>query len=285
MSHLDLKPTLVMGARGSVGAHVLAELLAHGRPVRASARRPEAGHFPAGLDVRVADLTDPRSLDAAFEGVGRVFLYANHDGVHGVIDSARNAGVDRIVLMSSGSVIHPTSRGNAITEEHRAVEEAFAASGLTVVPIRPLVLATNALNWSYPIKASHSVALYKPDAVTAPIHERDIASVAVAALDGRDDVSGLLTGPTRMTQREQVAAIAAAIGTEIIVDEVARDEAIAQLSRFMPEHEALAVVQFLDDADSGNSPATDTVESILGRPAIGFDTWAAEHAAAFGAER
>lgn len=119
MSSLDLKPTLVMGASGSVGAHVLAKLLDHGRPVRASARRPEPGQSPAGLDVRAADLTDSRSLGAAFEGAGQVFLYANRDGVQGVIDSARNAGVDRIVLMSFGSVINPTSRGNAIAEEHR----------------------------------------------------------------------------------------------------------------------------------------------------------------------
>lgn len=281
----DRKPTLVMGARGSVGAHVLAELLAHGRPVRASTRRPEPGLFPAGLDVRAADLTDPRSLDAAFDGVGQVFLYADHDGVHGVIDSARNAGVERIVLMSSGSVIHPTSRGNAITETHREVEEAFAASGLTVVPIRPLVLATNALDWSYSITASRSVALYKPDAATAPIHERDVASVVIAALEGHEGVSGLLTGPTRLTQREQVGAIATTVGAEIAVHELAREEAIAQLSRFMPEPEALAVVQFLDDAASGNSPATDTVESILGRPALGFEAWAAEHAGDFGAAR
>ena len=285
MSSLDTKPVLVMGARGSVGAHVLAELLDHGLPVRASARRPEPARFPAGLDVRAADLTDPRSLDAAFAGVGQVFLYANRDGVRGVIDSARNAGVDRIVLMSSGSVIHPTSRGNAIAEEHREVEEAFAASGLSVVPIRPLVLATNALNWSYSIKASGSVALYRPDAVTAPIHERDIASVVVAALEGHQGATGLLTGPARMTQREQVAAIATALGTELAVHELARDEALMQISRFMPEHEAMAVVQFLDDADAGSSPATGAVESVLGRPALGFGAWVAEHARDFESER
>lgn len=284
MSSSDLEPTLVMGARGSVGAHVLAELLGRGVPVRASVRRPEPGRFPAGLDVRAADLRDPRSLDAAFDGVGRVFLYADHEGVQGVIDSARNAGIDRVVLMSSGSVVHPASRGNAIAEEHRDVEEAFAASGLDVVPVRPLVLATNALGWSHPIVASNSVALYRPDAVTAPIHERDIASVVVTALEGDDGASGLLTGPTRMTQREQVDAIATAIGSGIAVHELTRDEAIARLSRSMPDREALAVVQFLDDADAGGSPATDTVETLLGRSAIGFDTWAADHADAFRAE-
>ena len=50
----------------------------------------------------------------------------------------------------------------------------------------------------------------------------------------------------------------------------------------MPTEEAEAVLLFLDDAAAGNSPATDTLERILGRPAIPFDIWAVEHAADFG---
>lgn len=283
MANVDFKPTLVMGARGSVGKRVLGELIALGVPVRASARRPEPGQFPDGVDVRAADLTDPDSLAPAFDGVGQVFLYANHEGVQGVIDTARAAGVRRIVLMSSGSVMHPTSKGNTITEEHRAVEDAFAAAiGLTVIPIRPLVLATNSLGWAYPIKAAGAVSLYQPDALTAPIHERDIAAVAVAALTGDDDTTGLLTGPTRLTQRDQVAAIAAATGKDIAVNDLTRADALAQFSRFMLAGEAEAVLQFLDDAAMGNSPATDTVEQILGRAALSFDVWAADHTADFG---
>jgi uncharacterized protein YbjT (DUF2867 family) len=126
MANSDPKPTLVMGARGSVGQHVLDDLLGLGFPVRASARRPQPGQFPAGVDVHAADLTDPASLRPAFDGVEQVFLYANRTGVRGVIDTARATGVKRIVLMSSGSVIHPTSTGNPLTEEHREVEAAFA---------------------------------------------------------------------------------------------------------------------------------------------------------------
>jgi uncharacterized protein YbjT (DUF2867 family) len=276
------RPTLVMGARGSVGRHVLAELIARGVPVRASARRPEPGQFPAGLDVYAADLTDPASLASAFDGADQVFLYANHEGVRGVVDAARTAGVRRIVLMSSGSVIHPTSKGNPITEAHREVEDAFAAApGLTVLPIRPLVLAANVLGWAHPIKASGVVPLYQPDAATAPIHERDVAAVAVAALTGADDTTGLLTGPALMTQREQVAAIGAAIGRDLAVEPLTRNEALARFARFMPAHEAAAVLLFLDDAAAGNSPATPTVQRILGRPATSFAAWAADHAAAF----
>ncbi|SEP63546.1 NAD(P)H-binding protein [Microlunatus flavus] len=272
-----------MGARGSVGRFVLSGLLERGVPVRVSARQPRPGQLAPGLDVVQADLTDRASLGPAFEGMGQLFLHANHEGVDGVIETARSAGVSRIVLMSSGSVIHPSSAGNAITEEHREVENAFAGSGLEVVPIRPLVLATNALAWAGPIKAARSVALYQPDALTAPVHERDVAAVAVAALTGNDSatVSELLTGPERITQRHQVRAIAAAIGEDVTVAELPRDQASARFARFMPPAEAEAVLQFLDDAAAGSSPATDTVRRVLGRPATAFDVWAVEHADEF----
>ena len=275
--------TLVMGARGSVGRSVLNGLLEQGVPVRVSARQPRPGQFPDELDVVKADLTDRASLGPAFEGVSQVFLYAHREGVVGVIEAARAAGVARIVLMSSGSVIHPSSAGNTITEEHREVEDAFAGSALSVVPIRPLVLATNALAWAWSIKADGSVPLYEPDALTAPIHERDIAAVAVAALTGDSSaaVSELLTGPERISQRDQVRAIATATGKDISVAELSRGEASSRFARFMPPAEAEAVLQFLDDAAAGDSPATDTVSQVLGRQAITFDVWAADHAAEF----
>ncbi|MEV7629649.1 NAD(P)H-binding protein [Actinoplanes sp. NPDC089786] len=282
MAHPAGKPTLVMGARGSVGRHVLDELIARGVAVRASARRPEPGQFPEGVDVYAADLTDPASLAPAFDGVEQVFLYANHQGVQDVVKAAQSAGVRRIVLMSSGSVIHPTSQGNPITEEHRKVEQAFAAApDLTVIPLRPLVLATNTLGWAYPIKANGTVPLYQPDAITAPIHERDVAAVAVAALTGDDATTGLLTGPARMSQRDQVATIGAAIGRNVTVTALNRDDARTRFSRFMPAEQAGAVLSFLDDAAAGNSPMTGTVEQILGRPALSFDIWAIDHAAHF----
>jgi uncharacterized protein YbjT (DUF2867 family) len=153
--------------------------------------------------------------------------------------------------------------------------------GISVVPIRPLVLATNNLGWSYPIRTTGSVAIYRPDAVTAPIHEADIAAVAVAALLGDDDVSGILTGPERLSQRAQVAASSAAVGRNIAVTELSREEALESFARFMPEWEAVAVVQFLDDAAADNSPATKTVDDILGHPALDFAQWAVDHAASF----
>ncbi|UFS60909.1 NAD(P)H-binding protein [Subtercola endophyticus] len=279
MQNTDLKPTLVMGARAGIGRLILDQLLLDDMPVRASTRRPEPGQLPTGVEVVAADLTDRASLDRAFEGIGQAFVFANHDGVDGLIEAARSAGVERLVLLSSGSVIHSSSRGNRITEKHRQVEQSlFAADDLTVIPVRPLVLATNSLGWAYPIRSHGTIALYRPEALTAPIDERDIAAVAVAALHGRTDVSDLLTGSERLSQRAQVAAISAAIGRPITVTELSREQAATSYGRFMPEWEAEAVLQFLDDADDGNSPATGAVQAILGKPALSYTDWASRHA-------
>ncbi len=282
MQNPDLRPTLVMGARAGIGRLILDRLIELDLPVRASTRRPLPGHFPDWIDVVAADLTDRSSLNTAFAGIRQAFVLANHEGASLVVEAARAAGVERIVLLSSGSVIHPSSAGNAITEEHREVEQILLGAGdFTVIPIRPLVLATNNLGWAYPIRATGSISIYRPDAVTAPIHEADIAAVAVAALTGNDDVSGILTGPDRLSQRAQVAAISAATGREIAVTELSREEAAENFSRFMPTREAEAVLQFLDDAEAGNSFATETVGDVLGRPALSYAEWAVDHAADF----
>ncbi|EME98260.1 NAD(P)H-binding protein [Streptomyces mobaraensis NBRC 13819 = DSM 40847] len=65
---------LVTGGTGGVGAFVLRELAASGRPVRALVR-PESAHLvPDGSDVEIAegDLADPDSLRAAVRGVDAV---------------------------------------------------------------------------------------------------------------------------------------------------------------------------------------------------------------------
>jgi uncharacterized protein YbjT (DUF2867 family) len=270
---------LVIGARGSVGRHVVAQLLAAGQSVRASVRDLASADLPAEVPVVAADLTKPDTLKVALAGVRKVFLYTPSGGVEGFIDAARAADVEHVVLLSSGSVLLPYAVGNAIAEEHRSVEQALAASGLRCTPIRPLVLANNAVNWAPSIRAEGVVRLLHPEAMTAPIHERDIAAVAVAALLApTGDVSAMLTGPELVSQRRQVELIAAATGRAIRVEELSEARARAQ---FGQSDVANAIIQFIVAAADGGSPATDTVNRVLGRPAVPFAQWAREHASDF----
>ncbi|MDT7799925.1 MAG: hypothetical protein QOI78_3358 [Actinomycetota bacterium] len=269
--------TLVIGARGSVGRHVVDRLLAAGEPVRVSVRNPATADLPAGVPVVAADLTRPETLAPALRGVRKVFAYAPTEGADDFAAAATEAGVEHVVLLSSGSVLLPSAAGNLIAEEHRAVEATMAASGLRWTPIRPLVLATNALNWGDSIRDEGTVRLVHPEAKTAPIHERDVAAVAVAALLGRDDVDGMLTGPRLLSQREQVELIGAAAGRPVRIEELAETEARGQFAQFEKPEVVDAILAFIADAARGGSPATGTVERVLGRPGIEFEQWADEH--------
>ena len=64
---------LVLGATGTVGRRVVAQLRAAGEPVRAVSRHPSVAP-PGGVEVVVADLADPASLTPHLRDVRAVFL-------------------------------------------------------------------------------------------------------------------------------------------------------------------------------------------------------------------
>ncbi|HEY7790774.1 MAG TPA: NAD(P)H-binding protein [Vicinamibacterales bacterium] len=66
---------LVTGATGHVGSAVVAELVKRGVAVRAFTRKePRPGTFPPAVDVALGDLLDPASVEAAMQGVDKLFL-------------------------------------------------------------------------------------------------------------------------------------------------------------------------------------------------------------------
>ncbi|GAA3079550.1 SDR family oxidoreductase [Streptomyces glomeratus] len=283
--------TLVIGARGGVGRHVVDQLLADGEPVRASVRDPRArADLPAAAEVVTADLTRPDTLRPALDGVRRVFLYAPPASAEGFATVAAEADLERVVLLSSGSVLLPGMEHNAIAQEHRAVEDALSAVGLPWTPVRPLVLASNSLRWAESIRSSGTVRLVHPNAVTAPVHERDVAAVAVTALGvGDEDAvatasssAAVLTGPELISQRRQVEQIGQAIGRTLHIEELSPDQAREHYGRFTDPATVEAILQFFSLAATGGSPCTPTVRRVLGRPGHSFAQWARDHAKDFG---
>ena len=235
--------------------------------------------FSSGRAFRLGRRRALAPVTYALDGVRKVFLYCLPEGIDGFVKAATAAGVEHVVALSSGSVLLPEVAGNPIAEDHRLVEQALADSGLRWTPVRPLVLANNALNWTHSIRADNFVRLVCADALAAPVHERDIAAVAVAALLGADDTSAVLTGPELMTQRRQVELIAQAAGRPIRVEALSPDQGREHLRRFMPERLADAVVDILAATTEG--VVTDTAREVLGRAPVPFQQWAVEHAADF----
>ncbi|MGK5555870.1 SDR family oxidoreductase [Actinomadura kijaniata] len=178
---------LVTGATGTVGRQVTAQLAEAGAEVRALTRDPRA----AGTEAVRGDLTDPPSLRAAMAGVDAVFLvwpFATAKGLPPVLDMVAEHA-RRVVYLSSA----------AVREGERHAESMIKRSGLEWTFLRPHAFSANALAWADQIRAGGVVRSPYPAATTAPIHEHDIAAVAVRALlsEGHAGTAPLLTGPRR----------------------------------------------------------------------------------------
>lgn len=274
---------LVTGAAGSVGRHVIDRLLAAGARVRALTRTPDTAGLPADVEVVRGDLTRPETLRAALSGVDRAYLFPLPETAREFVGLAEAAGLQRIVVLSSSSVLDETG-GNHSGVYHRTVERAVEASRLDWTFVRPDEFAGNILwKWGHSIRTEGLVRAPYPGAARALIHEADVAAVAAAALleDGHAGRAYELTGPESLTQSEQVRAIGEALGRQLRFEEVTPEQGREEMSRFMPEPVVDMVLAYL--ARSVGRPATvlPTVEKITGRPGRPFAQWAADHAADF----
>ena len=127
--------TLVTGATGFVGAHVVRKLLQAGERVRVLVRRGSSLKNLQGLEVELVygDLTQAPSVADAVKGCARVYhvaadyrlwapdpsvLYrANVQGTRHVLEAARAAGVERIVYTSTVGALGVPHNAAPGTEE------------------------------------------------------------------------------------------------------------------------------------------------------------------------
>lgn len=274
---------LVTGATGSVGRHVVERLVAAGATVRALTRNPATAGLPEGVEVHEGDLTRPDTLRAALRGVERLYLFPVPETAREVVAAAEDAGVSRIVVLSSSSVLDE-SGDNHSGEYHRAVERAVEESGIDWTFVRPDEFATNVLwKWGHSIRAEGVVRAPYGNAPRVLIHEADVAAVAVAALleEGHTGKAYVLTGPEAITQADQVRAISGALGREIRFEEITPDQARELMGHAMPAPVVEMVLGYLADAVVNPPAVADTVERVTGVPARTFAQWAADHAADF----
>ena len=130
--------TLITGATGFLGGHIVERLVERGDDVLATVRpgsRRDRIELLERLGVRLttADICDRQSIRAAMRGVERVFhvagltsltlprghIYAvNVEGTRIVLEEALRAGVERVVYTSSAATIGPAPLGLTTDESN-----------------------------------------------------------------------------------------------------------------------------------------------------------------------
>lgn len=265
---------LVTGATGNVGRALVDRLLAAGRPVRALTRDPQRAALPDGVEVMRL-----HPDESVFAGATKLFLYVQAADPD-LLAAARRAGVRHVVLLSAGYVKEDADDNNPLRIMHDNAERTIRDSGLEWTFLRPHAFALNALSWAAQIHAGDTVRGVFADAMSAPIHEDDIAAVAQHALldIGHEGAVHILTGPAATSNADQITAIGRALGRDLTYVEVPPEQAATELFPHMPPH----LLRFLLKswaATVGTTPEiTDTVEKITGTPARTFEQWAQDHA-------
>ncbi|WP_314248942.1 NAD(P)H-binding protein [Streptomyces kutzneri] len=274
---------LVTGATGNIGSALLKELHAHGAgPLRGLTRDAARAAFPEGVEAVVGDFAQPTSLKPALEGVRSLFLVSRLGSDADVLEAARQAGVEHVVLVSSITVQTHPHLGPA--GENLAVEQLLKASGMAWTILRPTQFASNALMWAASIRDHKTVRAPYAETALPTIHPADIASVARVALTepGHQGRTYALTGPAPVTARQQVEAIAAALGRDVPFAEISRRQAHAQMAAVFGAEAADAVLDVTGgDVNDELLAVRDTVSQVTGTPARPFRQWATENADAF----
>ncbi|MFG2810320.1 NAD(P)H-binding protein [Streptomyces massasporeus] len=274
---------LVTGATGNIGSALLRGLHACGvGPLRGLTRDASRATFPEGVEAVEGDFAEPESLKPALDGVRSLFLVSRLGPDAEIIDAARLAGVEHVVLVSSITVQTHPYLGPA--DENLAVELLLKDSGLAWTILRPTQFASNALMWAASIRDHQTVRAPYADTGLPTIHPADIASVARVALTepGHKERTYALTGPEPVTARQQVEAIAAAIGRSVPFIEISRQEAHAQMAAVFGDEAAGAVLDVTGgDVNDELLTVRDTVLQVTGSQARSFRQWAAENADLF----
>jgi uncharacterized protein YbjT (DUF2867 family) len=234
-----MAPVAVLGAGGGTGLECVKTLLEQGREVRAVVRDPAKyeGKLPkhSNLQVVQGDVTSKDSLAKAFQQADSVIFAASgssyfsaaavdFQGVQHTAEAAKQAGLKRVVLVSSGLVtpknrFHPIRlllnnvRWGLMDNKYKG-EQALRKSGVPYTVVRPGGL-TNAP------AGQHLLVAEQGDKKPGRVSRADVAAVCVAALssDASKDVTfELKEDSSKPAQPGQLAQLFGALQPNALYD-------------------------------------------------------------------
>lgn len=268
---------VVTGATGQLGQLVVDGLLKKipATEITAAVRNPAkaAGLAAHGVQVKVADYTDPESLVAAFTGADKVLLISSNEvgkrlPQHlAAIAAAKQARVGHLVYTS---VLRADTSTLGLAGEHRGTEAAIRDSGL------PFTILRNSWyteNYAQPIAQAVESGSYvgsAGDGKVASATRADYADAAVEVLtgDGHQGAVYELAGDVSWSFPELAAELSRATGKEVTYRNLpAEQHREVLVGAGVPAEFAGALVGYDQGIAQGQlDDNTGQLRALLGRP-------------------
>ncbi len=275
----------VTGATGQLGGLVIDALLesvpasAIIAGVRDPAKQAAASLRDKGVEVRVADYSQPATLASALAGIDRLLLVSGSEiGKRGVqhrnvITAAKDAGVS---LIAYTSILRADTSPLFLAREHRETEAALTECGLPFVLLRN-GWYTEVYTWRLPLALAHGALIGAAgEGRVSAAARADYARAAATVLAGGDHAGRVyeLAGDASFTMTELVAVVAEASGKPMAYQNMTAEEfRSAVVGSGGPEMMAL----IMSDTDAGvenGALFSDSVDlaRLIGRPTTPFRT-------------
>ena len=204
---------LVTGATGTVGAPLVAALVAAGQQVRAGVLDPQRVEFPPGVEVVRLDFLDPATAAPALVDVDRIFLMRPpaisdvRTALGPLVQAAAHRPIQRAVVLSVMGV-NPAL-------PHWRMEHMVDAAGLPMTALRPSYFAQNLLTaFGEDIRRRSQLPLACGNGRVSFIDTRDIAQAAARIFT---DLPSHRVGPVTLTGPEALTfeAVTALLSAEL----------------------------------------------------------------------
>lgn len=268
---------LVTAATGHLGRLVIDALLERGVPaseIAAGVRTPAKADDLAARGVAVVELdySRPETLAPALEGVTRLLLISGTDadrvaGHRAVIGAAAAAGVERLVYTSSP---RNDEVEYALGADHRATEQAIAASGMDATILRNNWYTENYLDAVARAADTGEIVAAVGDARVASASRADYAEAAAVALTSEQSIGHTLElgGDVAWDYDELARAAGDVLGRPVTYTRVSVEQLTAGLEAAGLDAGTAAFVAGIDDAIArGALSQTDgTLARVIGRP-------------------
>ncbi len=276
---------LVTGATGKFGRELVRGLLANDLDVKAGTRSPDRARELFGDRVEVVELDYHRAetYDASVQWADRLLLTPPpfdpdaYETLRSFLDWAVASGTRHVVLLSAMGVDRVQEL--ALWKLERQLEEV----GVDHTILRPNLYMQNFGPGflAEEIRNEGRVSLPAGSAAVSFVDVRDVAGVAHQALVGEEHfgLAHTLTGPRALTMTEAAGILSEVTGRTIRYQPIEEEgmRTFLEDRGWTEGRIETALGLFGSIREGARAPVTDTVSSILGRPAIPFETYAREN--------
>jgi len=269
---------LVTATSGHLGRLVVESLLARGAApadIVATARDASKLADLADRGIRTAELdyARPETIAAALDGVDSLLLVSgsepgNRVALHqNVIDAAKAAGVTKLVYTSAPRA---TSSSLVLAPDHKATEEAIAASGVPAVIVRNNWYTENYAADVARAAETGEIAAAAADGRVASATRADFAEGAAVVLleDGHVGQVYEFGGDVAWSYEELAAAASEVVDREVRYVPLTTEQRIAGLQAAGLDAGTAGFVAAIDTGirEGALADADGTLSRLIGRP-------------------